>query len=95
MILVCLNHINDICEGQTDENIPNKGDHYSNIAYEVFDKFGVEHGRKSNDQDLSWLSVMKDKYKVDQAAIQAHAMAPPPPPPPKAVQVKREASQLR
>ena len=90
-ILVCLNHINDICDGQRHESMPNKGDEYSNIAYEVFEKFGVKHDRKSNDQDLSWLSVMKDKYKVDQSSIQAHAMAPPPPPPKK--EVKREASQ--
>ena len=93
MILVCLNHINDICEGQFSEYDPNKGDQYSNIAYEVFDKFGVKHGRQCHDQDLSWLSMMKDKYKVNPSSMQAHAMAPPPAPPKK--EVKREASQVQ
>ena len=92
-ILVCLNHIIDICEHQVDEEPPYKGDNYSNIAYEVFEKLGVKHNGARHGRDLSWLSAMKDKYKVDQSGIQAHAMAPPPQPPPKAV--RSEASQFQ
>ena len=63
-ILVLMNHIHDICDGQLNPKT-NKPDEYSNIAIEEFEKYKIEHDKPRVHNDLSWLGTMKEKWKLD------------------------------
>ena len=63
-ILVLMNHINDICDGQLNPET-NKPDEFSNIAIEEFEKYKIDHGKPRAVNDLSWLGTMQEKWKLD------------------------------
>ena len=73
-IILLLSHIEDIAEGQLDED--GRHDKLSTISFTEFDRHGIKHEFQATSQDTSWMARHEQEIKAER---QRRKTAPVPP----------------
>ena len=53
-----------------------KSDGLSNIVFEEFERYGIEHGQERKSNDVDWLDSMKASMKISQSSDEQPAHVP-------------------